>query len=55
VPAANGAVANQPSAGKTRLPAVRRRFAAGDPVPGHWAGALARGEAGEPRGGSNFA
>jgi hypothetical protein len=41
--------------GKTRPPAGSRRFAADDLVPGHRAGALARGGAGELKGGSNFA
>jgi len=34
---------------------ARRRFAAGGPVLGHCVGALARGGAGEPRGGLNLA
>jgi hypothetical protein len=34
---------------------VQRRFSAGDPVPGERAGAIAREEAGELKGGSNFA
>jgi hypothetical protein len=34
---------------------ARRRFAAGDPVLGPRGGALARGEAGDPRGGLNLA
>jgi hypothetical protein len=41
--------------GKPGRRRVQRRFTAGDPVSGDWAGAIARGEAGELKGGSNFA
>jgi hypothetical protein len=41
--------------GKPGRRRVRRRFTTGDPVPGHRAGALARGGAGELNGGFNFA
>jgi hypothetical protein len=47
---------NRPSTGED--PAARwarRRFAAGDPVLGERLGALARGGAGEPKGGLNLA
>jgi hypothetical protein len=40
--------------GKPGRRRVQRRFTAGDPVSGDWAGAIARGEAGELKGGSNF-
>jgi hypothetical protein len=56
VSAADGAGANRSTrGGKPGCRRVQRRFNADDPVPGHRAGALAQGGAGELKGGSNFA
>jgi hypothetical protein len=41
--------------GKPGRRRVQRRFAAGHLVSGDWTGAIARGEAGKLKGGSNFA
>jgi hypothetical protein len=56
VSAADGAGANRPTrGGKLGRQRVQRRFAAGDPVPRGWVGAIARGETGKLNGGFNFA